>query len=96
MIWTPIFIFVFRTLDVLTETVRLLLTVDKRKSLVSVIAFFEVLVWVYVFNELVATHHSWWCYFAYAAGYSLGTWLGITWGSKIQKYVAAHSEGKEK
>jgi len=84
MYWTIFLIFIFRTLDVLVETVRLLLTVDKRKGLVSAIAFVEVLAWVWIFNELVSTNRSWPCYIAYAAGYSVGTYLGIVLGSKVQ------------
>jgi uncharacterized protein YebE (UPF0316 family) len=92
MIPTILLIFVFRTVDVLIETVRLLLTVDKHKGLVSAIAFVEVLAWVWIFNELVAPHRSWYCYVAYAGGYSCGSYLGILLGGKLQLFM----RGKEK
>jgi uncharacterized protein YebE (UPF0316 family) len=92
MILTIFLIFVFRTVDVLIETVRLLLTVDKHKGLVSAIAFVEVLAWVWIFQELVSVNRSWPCYVAYAAGYSVGTYLGIHLGGKLQLFM----RGKEK
>jgi uncharacterized protein YebE (UPF0316 family) len=94
MILTALLIFIFRTLDVLVETVRLLLTVDKHKTLVSAIAFVEVLAWVWIFNALVVPNKSWWCYAAYAGGYACGSYLGIILGGKAQIYM--NSRGKEK
>jgi uncharacterized protein YebE (UPF0316 family) len=87
---TIIFIFVFRLLDVMLETARTILVVNKFKWLPAIVAFFEVFIWCYVFSEVIMTHKHWAVYLAYAAGYSVGTLVGC----RLGHYVVSKVKGK--
>lgn len=95
-----IFIFFFRLLDITLETARTILVVNQYKWIPTIVSFFEVLIWVWVFTEVVTTHKSIYVYTAYALGYSLGTFLGCSLGHYIVSHRWCHAigkpEGKEK
>lgn len=83
MLWTALFIFGFRTADVLVETVRLLFVVNNRKWWAACIAAVEVTIWVWIFSTVVVQQNHWWAYISYGLGYACGQLLGCSIGHKI-------------
>ena len=83
MLWMALMIFVFRTVDVLVETVRWLLVIAGHKYYAALIAFFEVTVWVWVFSMVVANQTNPICFIAYGAGYALGQLIGCDLGHRL-------------
>lgn len=70
-------IFFARILDVSIGTVRSILTIEGKKALATVLAFFEVLVWFYVAREAINGDFGPIVPFVYSAGYATGTFVGI-------------------
>ena len=77
MILICIKIFFARILDVSIGTVRTIFTIEGKKVLSTILAFFEVLVWFYVAREAINGDFGPYVPFAYAGGYATGTLVGI-------------------
>jgi uncharacterized protein YebE (UPF0316 family) len=73
----PIFIFFARILDVTLGTMRIISLSRGLKKLTPFLGFFEVFIWVIAISQLVRnlTHFS--SYFAYAAGFATGNYIGM-------------------
>ena len=74
----PLLIFLSRVLDVTIGTVRIILLSKGNKLLVPVLGFFEVLLWLVVMVNVVKTLDHPIYYIAYAAGFSMGNFIGLT------------------
>lgn len=83
MTWMVLLIFVFRAVDVLIETVRMLLVVQNHKWIAAIIAAIEVTAWCWVFSEVVAQQHHWQAFAAYGLGYAVGQLIGCDLGHKL-------------
>jgi uncharacterized protein YebE (UPF0316 family) len=73
----PFVIFSMRIVDVSLSTVRILLAVRGFKTMVPVIGFFEVLIWVFAVGNAIRYLDSGWHLLGYAAGFSTGTVVGM-------------------
>ena len=80
----PFMIFVARICDVSLGTLRIIFVSKGYKSLAPVLGFFEVLLWVIVIGQLLNSFSNWVCFFAYAAGFAAGSFIGM----KIEERIA--------
>ncbi|MSR41621.1 MAG: DUF2179 domain-containing protein [Phycisphaerales bacterium] len=78
-------IVIARIIDVSLSTFRTVAVIQGRRGLAWILGFFEVLVWVLVVSEVLATvkDHAWYA-IPYSVGFASGNWLGI-W---IEAYFA--------
>lgn len=73
----PLIIFLSRLVDVSLGTLRILFVSQSRAALAAALGFFEVLIWLVVITQVLANLHGWIHFVAYAAGFSVGNYLGI-------------------
>jgi len=80
----PLLIFCARVCDVSLGTLRSVLASKGNKNIVPFIGFFEVLIWLLaisqIFNNL---NNNFVFYFAWAAGYATGSYVGLTIEEKL-------------
>ncbi len=83
MLVTSMYIFLARILDVSLGTVRTILLVKGRKGAASMIAFIEISIWFLIVREALtlAIDHPW-IIFAYAGGFTAGTYFGSVLSEK--------------
>ena len=80
-------IFFARIIDVSLGTFRTMLTVNQRKYLPALIAFFEVMIWFYVAKEaLLVDNNSVLIPISYSLGYATGTFIGLLISNRFIKY----------
>lgn len=82
--WIPLLIFVARIFDVSFGTLRVLFVSRGLKIRAGLFGFFEVLIWVLVIAQLIQHLNNWVNYVAYAGGFSIGTYIGITLENKLK------------
>ncbi|TVR44814.1 MAG: DUF2179 domain-containing protein [Planctomycetota bacterium] len=80
----PIGIFFARVCDVSLGTVRIIMISRERRTAATLLGFFEVLIWLAAIGAVMAQLDQWWNFLAYAAGYTVGNWLGVS----IQGWMA--------
>lgn len=73
----PVLVFLARVVDVSLGTLRVLFLSRGLKILAPFVGFFEVLIWITAIAQVVHNIDNALCYFAYAAGYGLGTFVGL-------------------
>ena len=73
----PLFIFVARVVDVSLGTLRIVFTSRGKYLLAPILGFIEVFIWIVAVSQLVRNINSLVAYLAYAAGFALGTFLGL-------------------
>ncbi len=77
MLFTCLYIFLARLIDVSIGTVRTILTVQGKRKMASILAFIEVMIWFYVAaNALDNAGDSVLIPISYAGGFALGTFIG--------------------
>lgn len=77
-VWVLAFlIFILRVLNVSLDTIRVLLMIRDKKVLVWVLGFIQSLVYVFVFSSVISDLDNPFNLFAYAAGFSTGTVVGM-------------------
>jgi len=96
VLWWAALIFCFRAVDVMVETIRLILVVNGHKWIASAIAAVEVSLWCWIFSEGVNTHKHWIIYIAYGLGFSLGQLVGCGLGHKLNEKLKVKGDGKTK
>ena len=79
----PLLIFVARITDVTLGTVRIILISKGKKSVVPFLAFFEILIWIIAISKIFQNLTNPVCYFAYAAGFATGTYVGMLVEEKL-------------
>lgn len=78
------FIIVARVADVSLGTIRTLMVVQGRRGLAFVLGFFELLIWVAVVARVILHVHEQPIYaVAYAVGFALGNYVGMTMEGRI-------------
>lgn len=82
--WIPIIIFVARICDVSLGTLRIIFVSRSMKFKAAMLGFIEVLIWIFVVAQLIQHLNNWMNYVAYAGGFSVGTYLGITLENKLK------------
>lgn len=80
----PILIFFARVADVSMGTIRIIFVSRGIRLLSSVIAFFEILIWLVAITQIMSNLTNVINYIAYAAGFAAGNFLGIT----IEKFIS--------
>ncbi len=79
----PIIIIFARIFDVSFATIRVVLTSRGEKKLAAITGFFEVLLWLIIIQQIITNiQHPIW-YVAYAFGYALGTYIGMSISERI-------------
>lgn len=79
----PLLIFFSRIIDVTIGTIRIIFVSRGKKYLAPVLGFFEVLVWIMAISQIMQNLNNFVCYFAYAAGFATGTFVGIIIEEKL-------------
>ena len=74
----PLLIMLARICDVTIGTIRIILVSRGNRLWASLLGFFEVLIWIIVVSHLISAIGGWVNYVAYAAGFALGNYIGIT------------------
>ena len=83
LIVLPILIFLARICDVTISTIRIIFVSRGRKQLASFCGFFEVLIWLAAIGQIMQHLDNVWCYLAYASGFAMGNFIGITLEAKL-------------
>lgn len=80
MTWVviPLLIFLSRIVDVTIGTARVIFVSRGYKLLAAVCGFFEVLIWLLAIGQIMKNLTNPMCYLAYAGGFALGNFIGIT------------------
>jgi uncharacterized protein YebE (UPF0316 family) len=79
----PLLIFISRLFDVTLATLRHIFISKGLKKIVPVIGFFEVLIWLVAIRQVFNNLNNVVCFFAWAGGFSMGTYVGIIIEEKI-------------
>lgn len=74
----PLLIFFGRIVDVTIGTARVIFVSRGYKILAAATGFFEVLIWLLAIGQIMKNLSNPLCYIAYASGFSLGNYIGIT------------------
>ncbi len=80
----PLLIFLARILDVSLGTIRIVFVSRGLKYLAPVIGFIEVIIWLLAIRVIMQNLNNFACYFAYGAGFAMGTFIGL----QIEKRIA--------
>jgi uncharacterized protein YebE (UPF0316 family) len=80
----PLLIFLARTCDVTLATLRNIFLSKNIRKLVPLLGFFEAAIWLMAISQIVRNLHHPLSYLAFAAGYSMGIFVGI----KIEERLA--------
>jgi len=79
----PILIILARICDVSIGTVKIIFISKGLKHLAPIMGFFEVLIWLLAIGQIMQNLTNPINYFAYAAGFALGTFIGIQIENKL-------------
>ena len=73
----PLSIFLAEMCVVTLSTLRIIFISRGRKLLAPLIGFFEIVIWLFAIGQVMKNLGDPSCYFAFAAGFTLGNFLGI-------------------
>jgi uncharacterized protein YebE (UPF0316 family) len=73
----PFLIFISRVFDVSLGTLRHAFISKGYRTIVPIISFFEVLVWIIVVAQVMKNLNNVACYIAFAGGFAAGTYVGM-------------------
>lgn len=79
----PLIIFVARIFDQTVGTIRLIFAAKGYKTLVPILGFFEILIWIVVVAQVMQHLDNFMCYIAYAAGFAMGNYAGMILEEKL-------------
>jgi uncharacterized protein YebE (UPF0316 family) len=79
----PLLIVMARIVDVSIGTLKIIQIARGNKTLAPVLGFFEILVWLMAVTRIFQNLDNWVCYFAYALGFALGSFIGIKLEEKL-------------
>ena len=82
-LFLPLFIFLARILDVSMGTLRIIFVTKGMKRVAPLVGFFEVLIWLIAISRIMQDLDNWLCYFAYAAGFATGNYIGMFLEEKL-------------
>ena len=78
LVLLPLLICCARIIDVSLGTLRIIFVSKGFRLMASVMGFFEVLIWIIVISQVMQNLNSIVNYLAYAQGFSLGSYVGMT------------------
>ncbi len=85
----PLLIMAARALDVTIGTIRIIFVARGMRAIAAVCGFFEILIWLIAITQIFQNLSNFIMYVAYAAGFALGTYIGVTIENKLAMgYVA--------
>ncbi len=73
----PLIVFCARVTDVSLGTLRIIFTSRGKRNIAPLLGFVEVFIWIVVVSQVVKNVHSFPAYFGYAAGFAVGTYVGM-------------------
>lgn len=73
----PLLIFFARVCDVTLSTIRILFVMNGKRNVAPILGFFEALIWLLAIGQIISNVDNVWSYFAYAAGFATGTYVGM-------------------
>jgi uncharacterized protein YebE (UPF0316 family) len=79
----PVVIFLGRIVDVTIGTARVIFVSRGYRFLAAGAGFFEVLIWLMAIGQIMQNLTNPLCYIAYASGFALGNYIGITLTEKL-------------
>lgn len=79
----PLIVFLARLVDVTLGTMRIIFLSRGRKLLAPVLGFVEVFIWITVVSQIVGGAQNFAAYFAYAAGFAVGNYVGMVIEDKL-------------
>ncbi len=79
----PLIIFFSRILDQTIGTIRIIFVSKSMKYLAPMLGFFEVLLWLIIMKQIFQNLDNYYYYFAYAAGFAMGNFVGIKIEAKM-------------
>jgi len=79
----PVLIFLARAADVSMAAIRIIFVSRGIRALAAMIGFFEMLIWLVGISQIMQNLNNPINYIAFAGGFSLGTFVGITVERKI-------------
>ena len=94
--WGPLFIFMFRIADVSCDTMRVILAVRGKRVIAAFLGFFQALIWILAVGTVIKHLDSVPHVIAYAAGFGMGTFVGVTienavaYGLATVRIVSSH------
>jgi uncharacterized protein YebE (UPF0316 family) len=77
MVILPVIVFLARVLDVSLGTLRIIFTSRGQRRIAPLLGFVEVFIWIVVVSQVVQNVHSLPAYLGYAAGFAVGTYVGM-------------------
>ncbi|MDD3715824.1 MAG: DUF2179 domain-containing protein [Candidatus Marinimicrobia bacterium] len=85
----PLLIMLARICDVTIGTIRIIFVSRGMRLLASVMGFIEVLIWIIVVSRIITDIGGWINYLAYAAGFAIGNFVGITLENRLAMGMVA-------
>ncbi len=79
----PLLIFFARICDVTLGTLRIILTSKGKKFIAPFLGFIEIFIWILAITRIFENLNNWACYIAFAAGFAMGNFVGITVEEKL-------------
>jgi hypothetical protein len=80
----PLIVFLARFVDVTLGTMRIIFLSRGRKFLAPALGFVEVFIWITVVSQIVGgAQNNLLAYFAYAAGFAVGNYVGMVIEEKL-------------
>jgi uncharacterized protein YebE (UPF0316 family) len=73
----PFLIFIARVGDVSIATIRVIFVLQGKRSIAPILGFFEALIWLLAIGQIIKHIDNPVSYFAYAAGFATGTYVGM-------------------
>ena len=74
----PLLIFFARVTDVTIGTMRIIFVSRGFRFIAACAGFFEILIWLFAIGQIMNNLDSWINYMAYAGGFAVGNYIGIT------------------
>ena len=84
----PLLIFTARIFDVSLDTIRVIMVSKGYRKLAPYIGFFQVLIWIITITRIMENLDNWITYVAYAAGFGMGTYVGM----RLEERIAIGTE----
>lgn len=79
----PLLLFAARILDVTIGTIRIIMISKGYKSIAPILGFVEVFIWIMTVGKVMQHMDNVYYYLAYAAGFSVGTYIGMIIENKL-------------
>lgn len=79
----PLLILMARVVDVSLDTIRVIMVSKGYRKIAPFVGFFQVLIWIITITRIMAHLGIWTTYVGYAAGFALGTYVGMKIEAKL-------------